>query len=242
MKFLNLGKSKKGDRETMKRTDTIGIVGRISAPPKLVIDAEDWSQKVYETVLTRKRPSGAEDTFILQFNGRAAGTNMLEKITEGTEVLAGGEVRTQNVYKPKPEENSVKTYIYAEVIRENMPPVKDQNEVELFGNICKEPHIKTVRSSARDGKRRACANIMVAVNAQSGTYYIPCVCWEWAAYSAKLMKVGERVKIFGRLQSRNYKKQVEGKEIPFLKTTYEVCVINLESLDRQEKEGAGNQD
>ncbi|MBD5498039.1 MAG: single-stranded DNA-binding protein [Lachnospiraceae bacterium] len=228
----------------MKRKDTIGIVGRIAARPKLVIDAEDWAQKVYETVLTRKRHSGTEDTFVLQFNGRAAGSvDMLEKITEGTEVLVGGEIRTQNVYEPKPEESSVKIYIYAEVIRENIPSVKDQNEVELSGTICKEPHIKTVRSRTRDGKRLACANIMVAVNAQSGTYYIPCVCWDWAAYSAKLMKVGECVKIFGRLQSRNYKKWVKGKEIPFLRTTYEVCVINLESMDRkQEKEGAGNED
>lgn len=228
----------------MKRKDTIGIVGRIAEPPKLVIDAEDWTQKVYETVLTRKRPSGAEDTYILQFSGCAAGSaDMLEKITEGTEVLVGGEVRTQNRYKPKMEENSVKIYIYAEVIKENIPPVKDQNEVELLGTICKEPHIKTVRSSARDGKRRVCANIVVAINTQSGTYYIPCVCWDWVAYSAKLMKVGEHVKIFGRFQSRNYKKRIEGKEIPFLSTTYEVCVINLESMDREwEKEGAGNED
>ena len=218
----------------MKRKDTIGIVGRIAEPPKLVIDAEDWTQKVYETVLTRKRPSGVEDTYILQFNGCAVGSmDMLEKIMEGTEVLVGGEVRTQNRYKPKPEESSVKIYIYAEVIKENMPPVKDQNEVELLGTICKEPHIKTVRSSARDGKRRACANIVVAANTQSGTYYIPCVCWDWAAYSAKLMKVGEHVKIFGRFQSRKFKKRIDGREIPFLCTTYEVCVINLESTDKQ---------
>ncbi|MBD5536874.1 MAG: single-stranded DNA-binding protein [Lachnospiraceae bacterium] len=224
----------------MKRKDTIGIVGRIAVQPKMVIDAEDWAQKVYETVLTRKRPSGAEDTFILQFNGRAAGSvDMLEKITEGTEVLVGGEIRTQNVYKPKPEENSVKTYIYAEVIKENMPPVKNQNEVELSGTICKEPHIKTVRSRTQDGKRLACASIMVAVNTQSGTYYIPCVCWDWAAYSAKILKVGECVKVYGRFQSRKFKKRIDGREIPFLCTTYEVCVINIESMDGKQEKGKG---
>lgn len=225
----------------MKRKDTIGIVGRIAAPPKLVIDAANWEDKVYETILTRKRRSGVEDTYILQFSGHSAGSgDLMAKIAEGTEVLVGGEIRTENVNKPKSEENRVKIYIYAEVIKENIPKVKDQNEVELKGTICKEPYIKVARSRARDGKRLACASIMVAVNTQSGTYYIPCVCWDWAAYAAKLMRVGERVKIFGSFQSRKFKKKVEEREIPFLYTTYEVRIINLESMDRKQ-EGVKNE-
>lgn len=222
----------------MKRKDTIGIVGRIAAPPKLVIDAANWEDKVYETILTRKRRSGVEDTYILQFSGRSAGSvELLEKITVGTEVLVGGEIRTRNTYKPKPEENRVKIYIYAEVIKENISQVKDQNEVELKGTICREPYLKAARSGARDGKRMACADIVVAVNTQSGTYYIPCVCWDWAAYKAKIMRVGENVKIFGSFQSRKFKKKIEGKEIPFLCTAYEVRVINLESMDGKQEKG-----
>ena len=57
----------------MSRNNTIGIVGEITAPPELIVDAADWARKVYEVELTRMRPSGTEDTYILQYDGRAAG-------------------------------------------------------------------------------------------------------------------------------------------------------------------------
>ena len=46
----------------MRRNNTIGIVGEITAPPELIVDAADWARKVYEVELTRTRPSGTEDT------------------------------------------------------------------------------------------------------------------------------------------------------------------------------------
>lgn len=107
----------------MSRNNTIGIVGDITAPIRMIVDAGDWKQRVYETTLTRTRPSGTEDTFILQFAAHAAGTEaMLEQIAEGVSVLIGGEIRTENVHNPQPEENRVKVYIHAEVIAVNMPP------------------------------------------------------------------------------------------------------------------------
>lgn len=96
----------------MSRNNTIGIVGEITAPPELIVDAADWARKVYEVELTRTRPSGTEDTYILQYDGRAAGSKeMLERITEGAEIFCGGEIRSENVHDPKPEENRVKVFI-----------------------------------------------------------------------------------------------------------------------------------
>ena len=84
----------KGDKGKMSRNNTIGIVGEITAPPELIVDAADWARKVYEVELTRMRPSGTEDTYILQYDGRAAGSKeMLERITEGAEIFCGGEIR-----------------------------------------------------------------------------------------------------------------------------------------------------
>lgn len=53
----------------MSGNNTIGIVGRVTSQPALIVDAADWARKVYEVELTRTRPSDTEDTFILQYDG-----------------------------------------------------------------------------------------------------------------------------------------------------------------------------
>lgn len=64
----------KGDKGKMSRNNTIGIVGEITTQPELIVDAADWARKVYEVELTRTRPSETKDTYILQYDGRAAGS------------------------------------------------------------------------------------------------------------------------------------------------------------------------
>ncbi len=221
----------------MRRNNTIGIVGLIASPPELIVEAAGWERKVYETTLTRMRPGRAADTYILQFDGHAAGSEeMLGKITQGAEVLVGGEIRSENVHDPKPEENRVKIYIYAEVIAVNDPPAIDQNEAVICGNICAPPRFGRTRRRTAIGKRLAVANIMVAVNSHTGANYIPCVCFGWQAYRAGALKTGDYVEIYGRFRSRNYKKRIEGRKLPFLSTAYEVCVDRLESGDAKGKE------
>lgn len=221
----------------MKRNNTIGIVGHIKTTPELIIEAADWTRKVYETTLTRTRPSETEDTYILQFDGRAAGSKeMLEKIVAGAEVLIGGEIRSENVHDPKPEESRVKVYIYAEIIAVNDPPVNDQNEVTICGNICKPPHFRLPRRRTQRGKRLAATSIMVAVNSGAGTNYIPCVCFGRQAFEANKLEVGDYVEIYGRFQSRDYKKRIKGRKLPYLSTVYEVCAIKFKGESAKGKD------
>lgn len=227
----------------MSRNNTIGIVGYITAPPKLTVDAEDWKKRVYETTLSRTRPSDVEDTYILRFDGRAAGTEeMLKGITEGVEVLIGGEIRSENVHNPQPGENRVKIYINAEVIAVNIPPANAQNEVEIRGRICKPPHFRITPRETLDGKKIAVTNIMVAVSTPTNTSYIPCACFGWKAFWASTFKVNDYVEIYGHFLSRNFKKRIAGRELPLLCTAHEICVAKLENKseykrNRPEREG-----
>ena len=196
----------------MSRNNTIGIVGEITAPPELIVDAADWARKVYEVELTRTRPSGTEDTYILQYDGRAAGSKeMLERITEGAEIFCGGEIRSENVHDPKPEENRVKVFIFAEMIAVNDPPVEDQNEVTICGNICKPPSGRETKRRTRKGRR--------------------------VTEKADDLKVGDYVEIYGRFQSRNFKKRIQGRKLPYLSTSYEVSVVKLEAESKEERTG-----
>ena len=222
----------------MSRNNTIGIVGEITALPELIVDAADWARKVYEVELTRTRPSGTEDTYILQYDGRAAGSKeMLERITEGAEIFCGGEIRSENVHDPKPEENRVKVFIFAEMIAVNDPPVEDQNEVTICGNICKPPSGRETKRRTRKGRRVTVTRLVVAVNTPTGAYYVPCVCWNEQVEKADDLKVGDYVEIYGRFQSRNFKKRIQGRKLPYLSTSYEVSVVKLEAESKEERTG-----
>lgn len=223
----------------MNRNNIIGIVGRIMEPVCLIVDADDWKQKVYETTLIRIRPSGVEDTYTLQFTGRAAGTQeKLKGLKEETEVLIGGEIRTENVSNPLPTQNRVKIYINAELITENNPPAKNQNEVNLCGCICKQAVVRTTGRRRPNGRPIKTADTILAVRTPEGTSYIPCICFGWAAIYAATLKKGDRVEIYGRFQSRHYRKKIEGA-LPVRKTTYEVCVVKIQAVEKKKQASSG---
>lgn len=227
----------------MKRNDTIGIIGVIKGAPRIIVDAPDWDQRIYETELMRERPSGTQDKFILQYIGHAAGSKeKLEQITDGAVVMVGGELRSENVIEPKPEENRVKIFIYAEVIALNTMGVPDQNEVKLCGRICAEPRKCRGRRNHKENYIPS-TNIILAVNTPS-PQYIPCLCYGEAARTAEKLKVGTYVEIYGRFKSHLFRKRIEGKKIPFMCTAYEVGVLEMkyeiddeaETQDKDRKE------
>ena len=55
------------------------------------------------------------------------------------------------------------------------------------------------------------------------TDYIPCISWRNEAREAADFKVGDFVKIIGRIQSRIYHKKLSGDEVE-LRTAYEVSI------------------
>lgn len=220
----------------MKRNNTIGIVGRIDAAPKLILDAPCWKQKVYETQLSQVWEGGKANVFILRFDGHAAGTEeMIKQIREGVEVLIGGSILSENVNAPKPEESKVITYINAEVIAVNNPPANQQNEVELKGRICRPPYSRKLYQKKDFEERTSVTDFLLAVNTRNGASYIPCVCRKDKAAQANELKVGDYVKIYGFYKSRTFKKWIEGKKIPYLRTTHEVHVIKLEVSKKYDK-------
>lgn len=227
----------------MNRNDGIGIVGIITEQPHLILDTTNWAGRVYETKLERMRPSGTIDEFILRFSGRAAGSEEeMERLAAGVEVLIAGEIQTENASDPKPEESRVVIYICADVIKVNDPPAEQQNEVRLCGNICKEPRRRATRKDRKQQRQVAVTDMIVAVKSTAGTQYIPCVCWSEIAEVAATLPVGAYVEITGRFQSRNYRKHIAGKDVPFLMTAYEVSVIEMGYEDTENEErGAENE-
>jgi single-stranded DNA-binding protein len=68
--------------------------------------------------------------------------------------------------------------------------------------------------------------MILAINRRYGRAdYLPCIAWGSLAYRCGSMAVGDRLALEGRLQSRIYTKDVDGR--PQERTAFEVSVMSL---------------
>lgn len=100
------------------------------------------------------------------------------------------------------------------------------NLVELTGYICKPTVLRKTPLGT------SITDIHIAINKSCAkSNYIPCITWNAVAEIASLLKVGERIKIRGRIQSRPYFKRVSpNSEEGIWKTAYEVSVARFDLI------------
>jgi len=99
------------------------------------------------------------------------------------------------------------------------------NRVTLTGALCKPP----VYRSTPFG--REICDMMLAVNRAFGkSDYIPCIAWGRNAQYAARFHVGDKLRLTGRLQSREYQKLTESGDY-MVRNAYEVSAFTLESAD-----------
>lgn len=96
------------------------------------------------------------------------------------------------------------------------------NELSLVGYICKDPVYRTTPFN-----RQIC-DILVAVNRPNfnKSDYIPCILWGRNARLMQNQKVGTKINLAGRIQSRLYKKEVAQGEFEE-RVAYEVSCQKL---------------
>ena len=81
--------------------------------------------------------------------------------------------------------------------------------------------------------------MMLAVNRAFGkSDYIPCIAWGRNAQYASRFGVGDRIKLTGRLQSREYQKLLENGEY-LCRNAYEVSSFTLEAAEPDFITGTG---
>ena len=78
--------------------------------------------------------------------------------------------------------------------------------------------------------------MMLAVNRAFGkSDYIPCIAWGRNAQYASRFQVGDRIRLTGRLQSREYQKLMENGEY-MTRNAYEVSAFTLEAANDMDTE------
>ncbi len=98
----------------------------------------------------------------------------------------------------------------------------DRNEAFLEGYLCRKPYYRVSPLG------REICDIMLAVNRIHGkSDYIPCIAWGRNAKFVSTLKVGSKIDVRGRLQSRSYKKIMSDGSCE-LKVAYELSIRSME--------------
>lgn len=174
----------------------------------------------YLAKIETKRPSGIIDEVAVAFTEAAVdrgktgdGLRLENYFLPGSRLLISGRQQALKDFKS----GKVLVFILAEYIGLS-PKAMLQNDIALMGELAYKP---TYRETPR-GKR--ISDIFVKVeNVLTGTScYIPCICWQENADEVAGWLPGDKVKLLGRCQSREYMKDAEtGREV---KTVYEISV------------------
>lgn len=202
--------------ERVITNNRVVLVGEVTSLPEF--SHEIFGEKFYVFELSVPRMSGIMDTIPVTVSDRSY---YIEDIQIGEAFKIMGTFRSYNEHKGK--QTRLKLSVFAQEIYE-MNPDEDytgKSFIKLEGYICKEPvHRNTP-------KGREIADMLVAVNRPYGkSDYIPCIVWGRNARYAAGALVGAKVTIEGRIQSREYIKQISETEQE-TRVAYEVSASKI---------------
>lgn len=192
----------------------------------LVFSHELYEEKFYVFTLSVQRLSDKTDDIQVTVSEK-----LLEGIRPamGVELSVQGQLRSYN--KLENGRNRLILTVFARSLGSAGGAVQDPNHIQLEGYICKKPVFRTTPFG------REIADILVAVNrAYKKSDYIPVIAWGRNARFAEHLAVGEKIRLEGRFQSREYQKCFGPNEKEVC-TAYEVSVSRLERLEKNDDEG-----
>ena len=148
----------------------------------------------------------------------------VEEDYKGSYICVSGQFRSYNRHEEKKNRLILSVFVREIEFIDELEESSKTNQIYLDGYICKEPVYRKTPLG------REIAEVLLAVNRPyRKSDYIPCICWGRNARFAADMSVGERIKVSGRIQSRNYTKKLNDTEIE-TRTAYEVSVSQIEVI------------
>lgn len=196
----------------------VTISGKISSEAEF--SHEVYGEGFYFFVLEVPRLSESFDKIRITISERLTSKDNLEV---GKYVEIEGQFRSYNNYNSEDGNKLVLTVFAREInFLEDEKKIKNPNQIYLNGFICKSPIYRTTPFG------REITDMLLAVNRPyNKSDYIPCIAWGRNARFSSNLEVGQNIKIWGRIQSRNYQKKYETGET-VTKTAYEVSISKME--------------
>lgn len=185
-----------------------------------------YGEDFYITTIKVPRLSGTFDYIKIMVSERLIADC---KCTVGDTVEIEGQFRSYNSFNETT--NKLILTVFAKDIRVvNDEDIKNPNSLYLNGYICKEPVYRTTPFG------REITDMLLAVNrTYNKSDYIPIIAWGRNARFGKSLKVGDNIKIKGRIQSRTYQKRISEDEV-VSRVAYEVSVNRIEKVEEEQNE------
>ncbi len=190
------------------------LCGRVCTPP--APSHSIYGERFYRMEMEVPRLSRQVDVLPLTVSGRVL---TRETGACGALVAVEGQIRSYN--KMQDGKSRLIISVFARSIQCIDRYPDDPNRITLEGYVCKPPIYRTTPFN------REITDLLLAVNrSYDKSDYIPCICWGQSARMAGRFTVGARVCVQGRIQSRDYDKDL-GNGQTQRRRVYEVSVRRI---------------
>ena len=210
-------------KENYNMADKIIENNQVSITGKIVtgftFSHQVYGEGFYTMDLLVKRLSDSEDRIPVMVSER------LVDVTQdyvGQYVEIHGQFRSYNRHEGTKNRLMLSVFVREIHFMDEFTDYTKTNQIFLDGYICKAPIYRKTPLG------REIADLLLAVNRPYGkSDYIPCISWGRNARFASGFEVGTRVRIWGRVQSREYTKKITETECE-KRIAYEVSISKLE--------------
>ncbi len=204
-------------------TNVVSLKGIVDN--NLEFSHEIFGEKFYTTEIKINRLSDSYDRLPITISER-----LLEEVEldDEREFNVVGQLRSYN--KSVDSRNRLVLTVFVREIKENNEENRDPNSIFLDGYVCKQPVYRKTPLG------REITDLLVAINRPyNKSDYIPSIVWGRNAKFAKSLKVGDRIQLWGRVQSRDYEKKMDDGEV-MKKTAYEVSISKIKKTPENNNE------
>ena len=202
-----------------EKNNKVYIMGEIVS--EATFSHEVYGEGFYEFYVKVMRLSGQADILPVTVS---------ERLIKGGDLKVGSMLSAVGQFRSYNKLEGGRSRLMLTVFVRELVDVSDRNPngIVLSGYICKPPVYRTTPFN------REIADLLLAVNrAYNKSDYIPCIAWGRNARFVQNLKVGDRVALSGRIQSREYQKRLSDTEAVTM-TAYEVSISKLAAFDAGE--------
>ena len=172
-------------------------------------------------------------TFFMEVTRLSDSVDLLN-ITVSERIIVLGQLRSYNKFVDG--SNKLILTVFARNIEPCIEKSKNPNEIFLDGYICKEPVYRKTPFG------REIADVLLAVNrAYNKSDYIPTIAWGRNSRFCQTLEVGDNIRVWGRLQSREYQKKISETEV-VKKIAYEVSISKMERVTEENDENFNSEE
>lgn len=207
----------------MIENNSVTVVGTVKSLPEF--SHEMYGEGFYNLYLEVPRLSDINDILPITVSERLFSGL---KVEVGSKLFVEGQLRSYNKYYEG--SNKLILTIFARDLKFADEEIKNPNQIFLDGFICKKPVYRTTPFG------REITDMLIAVNRPyNKSDYIPSIAWGRNARYSENLKVGDRIKVWGRIQSREYQKKLDEEQI-VSRTAYEVSISKMELFNKENEE------